>query len=128
MKAALILFAALLVPAAASAKSLEWSDVQHNGGMTIGTPYAESGQWFLPVEADIGKLNSAWVCDGIKAHQDHDRVQLTLNTAVAGLFTSSKTGKCAPIALGRIKPGSYYVVYRSPSEPDQSLGQIDIKP
>lgn len=128
MKVALIALAALMIPAAASAKSLEWSDVQHNGGMTIGTPYLQAGKWFLPVEANVGKFDSGLVCGNPDVRQDHGQVQLTLHTALAGFFASSTTGKCAPIALGNLKPGSYYVVYRSPSEPDQSLGPIDIKP
>ena len=128
MKAAFIALILLAVPGAVSAKSLEWSDVQHNGGLTIGTPYLKAGQWYLPVDADIGKLNSAWVCDGFKTRQARSTLQLTLNTAVSGLFTAAKSSKCAPIALGNLKPGSYYVVYRSPSEPDQSLGQIDLRP
>ncbi|HVZ30009.1 MAG TPA: hypothetical protein VG839_06415 [Asticcacaulis sp.] len=122
-----------LLPSLAFAQPLEWSGVQAVGGLKVGTPYKQFGQWYLPIRADVsglagGKtLNSGLVCGSTNVRLDHGHLLLTMNTALAGSF-SSGSAKCAPVDLSQIKPGNYDVVYRSPSEPDQALGQIQITP
>lgn len=133
MKRTLFTLVALsLLPVAAVAKPLEWSGVQAVGGVRIGTPYAKSGQWYLPVEADVSGLKGGTVVNSglgcaVTARPDGGTLLVTVDAKLAGSLARS-SAKCEPVKLGHIKAGGYDVVYRSPSEPDQALGRIDIAP
>lgn len=100
------------------------------GGISVGTPYLDEEDWFLPVNVDLSglqfitckptQLNSAVICSKIK-HEITD--SLIFITVYKGLAGSKPV--CDKIKLGQLT-ASVYKVYCRDESSDYCLGEIAI--
>ena len=119
----------------ACAHSSSWGFIQAVGGMAIGTPKQENGEWSLPVTVDVSglttvtaqptTLNSALICEKTVATVKGHNIYLAVFTRVAG---GSHTSKCPPAKLGSIPTGNYRVFYRVQNESPIALGELRVGP
>ncbi len=127
----------LIVAAVAGASSLapiskatlsdaSWSAIKATGGAELGRAYVDAGDWYLPtginfsgVKPGAKTLNSGLTCTSVKASHNSDTIYVTATTSV-GLGQA----ECPAAKIGKIKKGTYSVVYRGPNEPTQLLGQV----
>ena len=106
-----------------------WSSVRAVGGADLGKAYIDAGQWYLPTGINMaGKpgvtgMNSGIVCTAIKTSHSQTTIYVTAVTSVA---MGQAQASCPAAKLGKIKTGTYSVVYRGPTEPDQLLGQVTL--
>lgn len=115
------------------AQEQKWEFVQSVGGLSVGYPSLDSGNWYLPVQANVSglenitrestTLNSGTACKEVKAEVDGERIYLTLITSVGG---TDKDARCPSVFLGQIAAGKYNVYYRGPAEPPIWLAEIYI--
>jgi len=124
----------LIVATLAGASSLPpvsdaaWSAIKATGGAELGRAYVDAGDWYLPtgitlsgVKPGATTLNSGLTCLGVKASHNSHTIYVTATTAV-GIGQAA----CPAAKIGKIKTGTYSVVYRGPKEPDQLLGQVTL--
>lgn len=124
----------LIVAALAGASSVApvseavWSSIKATGGAELGKAYVDAGSWYLPtginfsgVKPGATTLNSGLTCLGVKASHTGSTIYVTAATAV-GIGQAA----CPAAKIGKIKTGTYSVVYRGPKEPDQLLGQVTL--
>lgn len=122
----------LIVAALAGASSLapvseaSWSAIKATGGAELGRAYVDAGEWYLPtginfsgVKPGATTLNSGLACTSVKASHNSETIYVTATTS-AGMGQAA----CPAAKIGKIKKGTYSVVYRGPKEADQLLGQI----
>jgi hypothetical protein len=123
----------LLCCAVAGAEERPWSFVTTVGGFQIGAPVQSNGKWSLPVRADVSGLqvitnepttiNSALVCNAIKAQVHGSDIFLVLETGVAH---GTGTSKCPDAKLGKLAKGSYNVWYGTSRANGVSLGVVRV--
>jgi hypothetical protein len=122
----------LIVAAFAGTSSLApvsdapWSSIKATGGAELGRAYLDAGEWYLPtginfagVKPGATTLNSGVTCLAVKTSHNSDTVYVTATTSV-GMGQAA----CPAAKIGKIKKGTYSVVYRGPNEPTQLLGQV----
>jgi hypothetical protein len=117
-------------------KQRDWGFIQSVGGIAIGEPKFENSHWVLPVHCDVTglkaitteptALNSGLVWTDTKTRIAGNVIYLSIETALAGI--GGKSSDCGPAKLGKPKPGTYKVMYRSPDKSTDSLGVIEIGP
>jgi hypothetical protein len=132
-KTTLLIMAALLIACGALVEERDWSFVKAVGGMSIGTPREENGEWLLPVEADVSglrtvtvkptTLNSALACKEVRSSVNNNVIHLSLITALAAKGHSST---CPAAKLGTIAPGRYVVFYGGRKDKVVRLGEVNI--
>lgn len=113
-----------------------WGFMLSVGGLTLGTPQSQNGNWSLPVNCDISGLkqfsmkptivNSGIVWADTDASIEKDKIYLTIETWVAGSFNKSTTA-CGPGSLGKLKAGQYQVYYRDPDGSEHFIQPIDLR-
>ena len=134
LQAAKVFLAAICLTAlAAQAEPQGWGFTQAVGGISIGTPAQNEGQWLLPISSNVSGLeqvttkpttiNSALGCSLTHAVIESNKIYLTIVTA---LTKKSATAKCPDAKLGALKPGKYSVFYRGPNEALHFLGEVAI--
>ncbi len=117
----------------AHAEQRPWSFVTAVGGIQVGTPVQTNGKWSLPIRADVSGLqaitnkpttmNSALVCEAVKAQVKGNDIFLIIETGVAhGTATSS----CPDANLGQLANGSYNVWYGTSQAKGVSLGSVRV--
>lgn len=124
----------LIVAALAGASSVApvsdapWSTVKATGGADLGRAFVDAGQWYLPtginfsgVKPGATTLNSGLTCLGVKTSHTSSTIYVTVTTSI-GIGQAA----CPAAKVGKIKTGTYSVVYRGPKEPDQLLGQVTL--
>ncbi len=110
-----------------------WSFVTSVGGLTVGTPVQSDGGWLLPIQADVSglkavttkptTLNSALVCEAVKANVKGQDIFLMLKTA---LVHGDATSACPAAKLGKLPNGSYSVWYGTSRSAGISLGTVRV--
>lgn len=124
----------LIVAALAGASSITpmseaaWSSIKATGGAELGHAYVDAGNWYLPtginfsgVKPGATTLNSGLTCVGVKTSHTSSTIYVTAMTSLA-----IGQAACPAAKLGKIKTGTYAVVYRGSKEPDQLLGQVTL--
>ena len=119
--------------AAVLAEERPWSFVTAVGGLEVGTPVRSNETWLLPVRADVSglqaitnrptTLNSAVVCEAVKAHFQGQDIFLILETTVAH---DAATSRCPAAKLGKLAGGHYDVWYGASRAEGISLGTVDV--
>ncbi len=111
-----------------------WHFIDARGGLQVGQPIRESGQWLLPVACNVSGIealgsrpviihnNLAW--SKSVARVEGFLVFLTLYTALQG--PRSPSAKCGPAEIPRLQSGTYEVLYLNPDGTTQQLGEIII--
>jgi len=117
----------------ALAKERPWSFVTAVGGLEVGTPVQTNGAWSLPIRADVSGLqaitnkpttmNSALVCEAVKAQVKGNDIFLVLETGVAD---GTATSTCPAAKLGRLANGRYNVWYGRSQAESVSLGAVHV--
>ncbi len=105
-----------------------WSSIKATGGAELGKAFVDAGQWYLPTgirftgpKPGTTTLDTGTTCLGVKASHSNSTIYVTATTSV-GIGQAA----CPAAKLGKIKTGTYSVVYRGPKEPDQLLGQVTL--
>lgn len=118
----------------------DWSFIQAVGGMQIGTPYQEYGDWYLPVMADLSgqqRISTAPTahhgtirCKEVLVDVAAERIYLTVSTDTlsAGASHPQDGARCPPARLDEIAPGKYGVYYQYNDKEPHRLGEITITP
>lgn len=108
-----------------------WEYVQSVGGLRIGEPTRVSGEWTLPITANVaGQFvtvkpttgDSALGCS-IRVTIDGQYIYVTVVTSLVTWWTESI---CPEASLGNVSPGRYVVLYRGPDNKDVRLGEVSI--
>jgi len=127
------MFHILIVAALAGAPSVpateaSWSSIKAAGGADLGHAFIDAGDWYLPtgisfsdVKPGAATLNPGLTCTTVKASHSSTTIYVT-----AMASTALGKGTCPAAKIGKIKTGTYSVVYRGPKEPDQLLGQVTL--
>ena len=114
--------------------------MQAVGGMRIGTPYQEYGDWYLPVIANLSGTqristapttrHGAIRCKEVLVDVAAERIYLTVSTDTlsAGASHPKDGARCPPARLDEIAPGKYRVYYQYNDKEPHRLGDITITP
>lgn len=113
----------------------DWAFVQSVGGALIGVPERVGEGWYLPLLCDVSgtrkfaveprQLNSSLVWAGTQAEVGSGEIAVTISTGIAH---HSGTSACGAVELGRVRPGTYRIVYRDPDGSRHFMGQVEIGP
>lgn len=126
----LVLFMSL-AGCSAFSEPRDWDFVQSVGGIAFDRPSLESGEWVLPIQADVSGLqkitvaptllNSGLSCKAVEVSIEDKVIYLTL---VTGLGGRGRTSICPAARLGVPAPGAYAVMYRAPRGKAVRLGEV----
>ena len=124
----MLIIAALAGAPSTPLSDASWSSIKATGGAELGKAFVDAGEWYLPtginfsgVKPGATTLSSGLTCTSIKASHSSSTIYVTAATTVA-----LGQAVCPAARIGKIKTGTYSVVYRGPKEPDQLLGQVTL--
>jgi len=122
-----------ILPLSVCSHPEDWRFVQSVGGLELAAKSVSEGVWSLAVRANVSGLeeitakptvvNSALICESTTASVEGSDIYLTINT---GVVRDGYTRLCPSANLGKVDPGNYQVLYRSPNGESQALGQVTL--
>jgi hypothetical protein len=120
------------VVSSATNQRCDFRTIESFGGIAVGRPRLDSREHVIvPIRCDVSgtstitcrptRLESALACAKPDVRVSGDTIRITVRTCFVGGGLSSQ---CPDIDLGRLRDGTYLVVYRDPDGHEHPIGAV----
>jgi hypothetical protein len=110
----------------------DYRTIESWGGIAVGRPRLDTREHVIvPIRCDVSgtstitcrptRIESALACAKPDVSVSGDTIRLTIRTCIAG---GGLSAQCPEIDLGRIRDGTYLVVYRDPGGHEHPIGAV----